>query len=714
MIRVYKEEGHYTIKRVERLPKRGNANWLYHLKLIGQQDRIDKFYRWDPFISEYEEINVGGLTEVDGSETVVQAGNNVTITGTGTLVDPYIVSSSGGGSVDGVVTNVTLNGTDLEFTGVNGGFNGIISLSSLGGGESLQQTVDIGNTSTTNIFMSGTTPINFGVQGNAIYNLGEGDDLQIDSSGQIRNDAEGGNLYTLLGQNSFRIENVSLSKNVIFDFSNNRFSYNTGSGTGIIDYSNIIGAQTYLAPNASGTLARIEDLAVRALDEGNGVGYVRADRNPSFYGNVGSGAFDFSRSYAISTVNGATGQQSVTFGEDSIASGYGSFIGTGFISQATGTYTTVFGYDNRSNGYASTMYGVFNREASTTGYNFTAGNGNSLNTNSGFAAGVSLLKGAGVGTAILGTANIDITSENNGTDTDAPMIIVGNGTHTTPNGAPWTAITRSNLLVGLRNGEVTLPSTTTTVIDNEISGKQIITKEWFEAQTNNTWNNSSGSSGSDLGTQANTQTGDIIHEGDVFVDSIRPNSGINGGILNRGTGNLYVRGNQGLNLSYSNANEGFVRISSESQISAYDVDPVMWNISAGRDYSDNVSESDNLIFVGIEINDNVLLDPTEKPNTSYNALRINPTFQPNTDLDKAFAIVSERGHVDLKEGNLSVDGLIKTKGYTVSTLPIATIGDRAYVTDSNVAASGNFGATVAGGGANVVPVFYDGTNWIIA
>jgi len=54
-------------------------------------------------------------------------------------------------------------------------------------------------------------------------------------------------------------------------------------------------------------------------------------------------------------------------------------------------------------------------------------------------------------------------------------------------------------------------------------------------------------------------------------------------------------------------------------------------------------------------------------------------------------------------------------GYTVATLPgTPTTGQREYVTDSTVAASGNFGATVVGGGANTVPVFFDGTNWIIA
>lgn len=55
-------------------------------------------------------------------------------------------------------------------------------------------------------------------------------------------------------------------------------------------------------------------------------------------------------------------------------------------------------------------------------------------------------------------------------------------------------------------------------------------------------------------------------------------------------------------------------------------------------------------------------------------------------------------------------------GYTVSTLPTTgtLLGRRTYVTDSTVTAASNFGATVVGGGANTVPVFYDGTNWIIA
>lgn len=52
---------------------------------------------------------------------------------------------------------------------------------------------------------------------------------------------------------------------------------------------------------------------------------------------------------------------------------------------------------------------------------------------------------------------------------------------------------------------------------------------------------------------------------------------------------------------------------------------------------------------------------------------------------------------------------------TVSGLPTAASnkGLRAMVTDSTVAAAANFGAIVAGSGANSVPVYSDGTVWRI-
>ena len=53
-------------------------------------------------------------------------------------------------------------------------------------------------------------------------------------------------------------------------------------------------------------------------------------------------------------------------------------------------------------------------------------------------------------------------------------------------------------------------------------------------------------------------------------------------------------------------------------------------------------------------------------------------------------------------------GVIKSKVYTVSTLPAAEKGDTSFVSD---ALSPVFGNTVVGGGAVGVPVYHDGISW---
>jgi hypothetical protein len=57
--------------------------------------------------------------------------------------------------------------------------------------------------------------------------------------------------------------------------------------------------------------------------------------------------------------------------------------------------------------------------------------------------------------------------------------------------------------------------------------------------------------------------------------------------------------------------------------------------------------------------------------------------------------------------------VIRTTVYTVATLPTGTIGDRAFVSDSNQTLASGIGLLVVGGGANPVPVYYSGSNWRI-
>ena len=71
----------------------------------------------------------------------------------------------------------------------------------------------------------------------------------------------------------------------------------------------------------------------------------------------------------------------------------------------------------------------------------------------------------------------------------------------------------------------------------------------------------------------------------------------------------------------------------------------------------------------------------------------------------------------LTVGNVGVTGNISAK--TLITTPIllanltATPGARSFISDSNLVATGNWGAIVSGGGSNTVPVWSDGTNWYI-
>ena len=62
---------------------------------------------------------------------------------------------------------------------------------------------------------------------------------------------------------------------------------------------------------------------------------------------------------------------------------------------------------------------------------------------------------------------------------------------------------------------------------------------------------------------------------------------------------------------------------------------------------------------------------------------------------------------------LAVNNVVKTLSTTAASLPSAATvgaGARAFVTDANAT---TFLSTVAGGGANAVPVVSDGTNWLI-
>jgi hypothetical protein len=63
-------------------------------------------------------------------------------------------------------------------------------------------------------------------------------------------------------------------------------------------------------------------------------------------------------------------------------------------------------------------------------------------------------------------------------------------------------------------------------------------------------------------------------------------------------------------------------------------------------------------------------------------------------------------------GTFDAPGPIITTPLTLANLTPVT-GARAFVSDGNLIAAGNFGAQIGSGGANTVPVWSDGVNWYI-
>lgn len=112
---------------------------------------------------------------------------------------------------------------------------------------------------------------------------------------------------------------------------------------------------------------------------------------------------------------------------------------------------------------------------------------------------------------------------------------------------------------------------------------------------------------------------------------------------------------------------------------------------------------------------------TDYATTGFSGLNLGPETASFPAIKRSGTTVAFRLGNDSADAPISCDsitasGIVSVGTYTVATLPAA--GSNAYkmanVSDSNAAASGNYGATVAGGGSNKVRVFSDGTNWVIA
>tara|TARA_R110000772_G_scaffold17946_3_gene49848 strand:+ start:3592 stop:5622 length:2031 start_codon:yes stop_codon:yes gene_type:complete len=221
-------------------------------------------------------------------------------------------------------------------------------------------------------------------------------------------------------------------------------------------------------------------------------------RDPTKYGNIGTGAIDFSDSSSTSTTRGSTGTRAVTFGVNNVNPYIDTLMfGTGNVGNTTNGYSgnNIVGGENSTyynNIYNSFSWGFKNNvgtpsagltdavvyESVLIGHNCDMYAGR-CSTMFGQA-----LSGGSVGTTIVGVANVDLTTsiadwhEGNFNDY-GPRFIVGTGN--------WLPVantgTRANGLVVMSDGEVTAPSLTIAKIDAEATGRALITREYLSGAT---------------------------------------------------------------------------------------------------------------------------------------------------------------------------------------------------------------------------------------
>jgi len=198
---------------------------------------------------------------------------------------------------------------------------------------------------------------------------------------------------------------------------------------------------------------QLNGIVIKAIDEGNGIGYVIANREPLNYGNVGLGAVDLSYSSGASLLKGATGERSFATGEGVIASGFSSFA-AGFACEATGQGAISIGLTNKATKFNAAAIGGNNNSTGEKSVSI----GNQLNSVS--ASEVN-----------LGTYNTNYTPASTINFNPLDRIFgVGNGVDN---------ITRSDALIVLKNGLTTLPSVTNALIAAEPTGKAVVTKEYL-------------------------------------------------------------------------------------------------------------------------------------------------------------------------------------------------------------------------------------------
>jgi len=365
------------------------------------------------------------------------------------------------------------------------------------------------------------------------------------------------------------------------------------------------------------TLATLDNIPL----EKTGTGVFLRGRTAANYGTPGNRSFDVSYAFTPSagTPYGAIASYSFAMGNRVSSNGYGA-SSFGYLIDNGGIGSFNSGYNMYDRGYTNFLTGI--------GHNVTSMNATVV----------------GQAANIISESILDF----NTVPTKA-LFTVGNGTIQNADNT-YTVLTRSDAFKVRLNGSVEAPSLTTGLIDADVAGKILITKEYLN---------------SSFGLQKVLDVGGYaeVDGGNSFVDVLSGDENDRTIRLKSGT----------LERSASLKIDNY-----ETYLRADDDVSGDYAVITARPYETffetNVGVNQQKVVLGTPLADAVIVNfPT--PSTS---------------------------------GTYTID-VTPNLTYTVSTLPSGVLNDKAIVTD---ATAPTYLGTLVGGGSIVAPVWHNGTNWV--
>jgi hypothetical protein len=213
------------------------------------------------------------------------------------------------------------------------------------------------------------------------------------------------------------------------------------------------------------TLTLVQPTGFEAITEVN-QGWRLIGKDPANYGNIGAGAIDGSWSDTVSSVIGAIGESSTSFGYENEVAGYGSFS-AGWWNTMTGDDSIAMGSDNTLVGFNSMAIGAQNSVNGGAGVNgvsyaIALGRGNFVGYGYSGTLGLGLTVDS-MGCVAVGQHNIPYGTDHTFNPTATPAFLVGIG-NATPNNNTVPTLQKDGFFI-MRTGEMRLPQYINTNFD---------------------------------------------------------------------------------------------------------------------------------------------------------------------------------------------------------------------------------------------------------